>query len=62
MVTVDASIHHDQSEYQNGNIDKWKMNGNALENVNALQMPSNTSEEEMLLKVKLGVRIMELWN
>ena len=44
MVTVDASIHHDQSEYQNGNIDKWEMNENALENGNALQMPSNTSE------------------
>lgn len=35
MVTVDASIHYGQSEYQNGNPDKWKMNGKELENVNA---------------------------
>lgn len=46
IVAVDASFYCDQSEYQNGNPDKWKMNGNELGNVNALQMPSNTSEGE----------------
>ncbi|XP_008794670.2 uncharacterized protein LOC103710634 [Phoenix dactylifera] len=39
---LDASAHSDRTEYQNGKPDKWKVNGNELENINALQMPSNT--------------------
>ncbi|XP_073098723.1 uncharacterized protein [Elaeis guineensis] len=50
---LDASIHFDQTEYQNGKPDKWKVNGNEMENINALQMPSSTPLGENF-KVKHG--------
>ncbi|EHA8587880.1 hypothetical protein COCNU_scaffold003438G000010 [Cocos nucifera] len=50
---LDASIHFDQTEYQNAKPDKWKVNGNEMENINALQMPSSTPLGE-ILKVKPG--------
>ncbi|XP_008792943.2 uncharacterized protein LOC103709407 isoform X2 [Phoenix dactylifera] len=50
---LNSTAHWDQSECPNGKSDKWKMNGNELENVNALEMPSSTSQGE-ILEVTLG--------
>nr|XP_019707085.1 uncharacterized protein LOC105048895 isoform X2 [Elaeis guineensis] len=50
---LNSTAYCDQSGCPNGKPDKWKMNGNELENVNALQMPSSTSQGE-ILKEMLG--------
>ncbi|KAG1330865.1 hypothetical protein COCNU_02G008330 [Cocos nucifera] len=45
---LNSTTYCDQSECQNGKPYKWKMSGNELENVNALQIPSSTSQGEIL--------------